>query len=457
MGFALMMELLSVLGFVVNLSKCSAPHTIQTFLGVCLDSDSLGMGDVVMFFAADRLSRLAARTAEMESFNHPVRVSMIMSLMGTWAFIAHVVPGVAPYLRSGFTCITGKEKRGFTYVPRGFRLDLAFIRRLISGPSPRVSVTRRPLTQGFAAWDASTHWGMGGYLDGTYFSISWADLAAGMHGPVEAIFPFRDIPTSHINYLELFAGYWFIKLWGARLRGHSLVCRTDSTATEGMLKRLWGKAPFIPLLKRIFTLLVRYDLSLDVHFIGTKDNLLADLLSRGRMVAFHAASALYKTGLGYIADQEDWQLMQHVFATFDHLYGPFMIDACVDEFRRNSHCARSWTAHDDCMKQQWHGLTVFCNGPFSMLLAIIMHFLKCKMEEPVGTAALFIVPVWVGEAYLALIYSRPDVFTVVARFPKGSALFTAPVPTHLGGGRRYAGPTRWPVIAVWAGPEAPRV
>jgi hypothetical protein len=45
------MELLSCLGFLVNLTKCSAPHTIQTFLRVCLDSDSLGMEDVTMFFA----------------------------------------------------------------------------------------------------------------------------------------------------------------------------------------------------------------------------------------------------------------------------------------------------------------------------------------------------------------------------------------------------------------------
>ena len=451
-----MMELLSFLGFVVNVAKCSAPHTVQTFLGVCLDSDSLGMGDVVMFFTADRLSRLAARTASMEAAGQPVRVSLIMSLMGTWAFIAHVIPGIAPYLRSGFTCITGKERHAFTCVSRSFRLDLAFLRKLISGPSPRTSVIRKPVTQGFAAWDASSLWGMGGYLDGAYFSISWADLAAGLHGSNDPIFPFGTRATSHINYLELFAGYWFIKLWGSRLRGHTLLCRSDSSATVGMLKRLWGKAPFVPLLKRIFELLVRYDLALDVHLIGTKANLLADLLSRGEMVAFQAAAVMYKSGLGYIADQEDWQLMPQIFADFDYLLGPFMVDACVDAFRRNSHCARSWTAQDDCMRQRWHGLTVFCNGPFSMLMAILMHFLKCKMEEPVGTAALFICPMWIGEAYLDLIYSRPDVFTVIRRFPTGSALFTAPVPTYAGGGRRYAGPTRWPVIAVWAGPQAPR-
>jgi hypothetical protein len=271
-------------------------------------------------------------------------------------------------------------------------MDLMFLRKLISGPSPRASVARRPLTPGFAAWDACTRWGMGGYVDGSYFSISWDDLAAGLHGQVEDIFPFSSFETTQINYLELFAGYWFLKLWGHRLRGHSIVCNSDSTATVGMLKRLWGTSPFIPLLKRILRLLVQYDLSLDVHHVFGKDNGLADMLSRGMMREFVTAAASFKAGFGSVADQEDWQLATEVFATFDRAYGPFMVDACVDQFRRNSHCHRSWTAQDDCLRQRWHGLTVFCNGPFSMLMAILLHFLKCKMEEPVGTAALFILP-----------------------------------------------------------------
>ena len=174
------------------------------------------------------------------------------------------------------------------------------------------------------------------------------------------------------------------------------------------------------------------------------------------MLEFHASSAQYQSGVGAVKDQEDWQLAPEVFAQLDFLFGPFAVDACVDAFRRNSHCSTSWTAEQDCMVQRWHGLTVFCNGPFSMLLPILQRFLVCKGEEPVGTAALFILPLWVGEPFLRLVYARTDVFRIVQRFPAGSALFSTPIPTHLGGGRRYAGPTRWPVIAVWASPKAPQ-
>ena len=50
-------------------------------------------------------------------------------------------------------------------------------------------------------------------------------------------------------------------------------------------------------------------------------------------------------------------------------------------------------------KQNWGGLHVFCNGPFSLLLDILSHFVKCKQRHPVGTTTLFIVPLWPTEKF----------------------------------------------------------
>jgi hypothetical protein len=306
-GFELMILLLTMLGFVANEEKCSGPGTVQIFLGVGMDSDTYGIGEVTRFFTDARLSDIRSLSQSAMSASRPVRVSSVMSLLGKWIFIAQVLHGVATYLRAGFASISGRDKSSFVAVTRSFKQDLAFLLKLISGPSPRASVVRRPLTSGFAAWDASTSWGMGGYLDGAYFSVSWAALAAGQHGAVAAFYPFGSVESSHINYLELFAAYWFLLKWGDRLRGHCIVCMSDNDPTVGMLRSLWGKAPFIPLLKRILRLLVRYDLALDVHWLSGIRNDLADLLSRGLMVRFHAASALYQAGLGAVADREDWQ------------------------------------------------------------------------------------------------------------------------------------------------------
>ena len=109
---------------------------------------------------------------------------------------------------------------------------------------------------------------------------------------------------------------------------------------------------------------------MDVHRIGTKENVLADALSRGAIQEFHAHAARFINGPGVSLDTEDWQMSPDVFDYFDRWLGPFQYDACVDKYRTNSHCPRSWTAGDDCRRQRWHGLTVWCNGPFSRLRTI---------------------------------------------------------------------------------------
>ena len=51
----------------------------------------------------------------------------------------------------------------------------------------------------------------------------------------------------------------------------------------------------------------------------------------------------------------------------------------------------AWGAGNDCRRRRWHGLRVGCNGPLSMLYGILLlRFLGCEREEPVGTSALFV-------------------------------------------------------------------
>lgn len=78
-GFSLMILLLTSLGFVVNVAKCDPPATVQIFLGVGMDSDTLGLGDVTQFFTEDRLQRLRTLTLGIEHSSGPVRVASIMS------------------------------------------------------------------------------------------------------------------------------------------------------------------------------------------------------------------------------------------------------------------------------------------------------------------------------------------------------------------------------------------
>ena len=165
-----------------------------------------------------------------------------MSVLGRWMFLSTIVPGLAAYLRSGFQCVRGCGRREYVGLSRAFRMDLAFLRQLAGDGSLTVSMVRRPLTSGFASWDACTGWGFGAYLDGAFFAVAWADLLRGEHGAVDALFPLRAPRTEHVDYLELFACYRFLRVWGGRLRGVCVVCQcTDSSALHGVsARRLFG-------------------------------------------------------------------------------------------------------------------------------------------------------------------------------------------------------------------------
>ena len=96
-------------------------------------------------------------------------------------------------------------------------------------------------------------------------------MVRGEHGAVDTLFPLRAPGTEHFDYLELFACYWFLRVWGGRLRGVCVVCQcTDSSALHGVLRRFFGQAAFISLLKETLELLLRHGLALDVHRISYK-------------------------------------------------------------------------------------------------------------------------------------------------------------------------------------------
>ena len=87
-----------------------------------------------------------------------------------------------------------------------------------------------------------------------------------------------------------------------------------------------------------------------------------------------------------------------------------------------------------------------------MILHFLIRFLVCKIRSPLGTAALFVLPVWVGCPFWDLVVAYGRIFEVVARYPAGTRLFTSP--NQAGPMRKDCGPTRWPVVVVRVAPGA---
>jgi hypothetical protein len=116
----------------------------------------------------------------------------------------------------------------------------------------------RHVPSSFWATNASTSWGMGGVFDGDYFAVSWKEGAAMEKEPGYPFQPDNELP-GHINYLELFAVFWALKLWGSRLSGMIIPMWVDNTTALAMANKLKGTTVHIPLLRRILALCVRFN------------------------------------------------------------------------------------------------------------------------------------------------------------------------------------------------------
>eukprot|EP00959_Pyramimonas_sp_CCMP1952_P131978 2759427-Pyramimonas_sp.AAC.1 len=130
--------------------------------------------------------------------------------------------------------------------------------------------------------DASTGVGMGGFLAGDYFSLSWSELG-NMYDSPPAMFPVLSETTrrGHINYLELFAVYWALAKWGSTLSGRVLVLHVDNTVVLGCLASMsTSSLVLLPLLRAVAGLLLRHDIRLTVTYIASAVNAMADALSR---------------------------------------------------------------------------------------------------------------------------------------------------------------------------------
>lgn len=451
---------LDLLGFEENLSKREGPDTRTTFLGVGLDSNFLGGGEMYMFIPRDKLDRMHQRAHEFETGPAKVSTHALESFLGLLAWATSVLWGTKHLLAEPYRLlkVALATRQGTVTLTPGARRDFASWRQITQGATLATELNRRPLTSCQCAWDASTSWGIGGHLGGDSYSISYVKLFDGVtHGTPQPFWPDLDEPrgSGHINYLETFAGWWTLERWGERLRGCTVVCETDNRTAQAVFQRLSGTPTMMPLVREIIKTCMKYNIRLSMYRIGTKENKLADLLSRGDARLF--VGEWRRMLAREVADVNDWQFSPTFFADLDAEFGPCDRDACCDAFKSNSFCPVGWTASDDALLQDWRTLLVWCNGPFDLLFELLTVFLRAKWRQPVATSALFVVPVWADRPFYALLQraERAGIMSRVRAYPTNTQLFTKPVSRLAGGGRVAVRGAPWPVEVWYAPPTVP--
>ena len=470
----IVVELSSFLGFKLNPSKVVPPTQNITFLGIQLHTNADGRGQVTASIDTQKISTLTMLCQKVTDLEYLKR-SDLEWMVGLMSFCSQVILGSRLFMRQAYSFLHFmKRKRLKRAGPsRQLREEAGFwpmLMELYNGKA--VHVVRKVVHTDFFAVDACTKIGMGGYLDGLYFAVTWAEMAT---WAITDFAPFRDEASSHINYLELYVIYHALHLWGDRLIGCEVLIWTDNTTAEACVRDLWGRSTFIPLLKEIWKLSVKFDVRVKPVPIRSKVNVESDSLSRQDWVTFATSVGMSKAKAralarrdpramrelnrlcavraAQVADYDDWMLLKAIFDDLWRAYGPFDCDAAADIWGSNTYCYYSWNANNSALVQNWGGMNIYCNPPFSLILEFLVRFLACKMKYPMGTSALFILPVWDGEyakPFWELVVGHPTVFHIVRRFPAGVPMFTSP--NTRGASRRYVGPTKWPVVAVWVPP-----
>jgi hypothetical protein len=231
---------------------------------------------------------------------------------------------------------------------------------------------------------------------------------------------------SSIAYLEMFAVFWALSLWAYKYAGYSLPIWVDNTNAESWLKKLTGPLECTDLMDAIMLIVHKFDIRLLPNYITSKANYLADYASRGMMTEYRRAFREWLALDPMDKDNEDWMLAPDKFTWLDVMFGPFNLSACCDDLGANSHTLEFWSPFRSCLLRSWSGLCIFCNPPFSLALRVMLHFLKCKIENSVGTAALFILPVWKEYDPIRLVLDMPRTFVhVITWKAKTMGMFTS--------------------------------
>ncbi|KAK3287958.1 hypothetical protein CYMTET_4566 [Cymbomonas tetramitiformis] len=319
----LLVEFVSFLGFTVNSEKCEGPAQVMEFLGVLLRTD----GEVcTASIDEDRIKQVLQQAEELraKAVRGTVRRKSLESLLGLLAFCSQVVWGLSLYTRRGFAFLAATVDKRQVRLPWAMQEDLQVMEAVVRRYNGRQVVLYRRERPWFPRREGVDE--------------SWS-----------------------INYLELFAVWWALALWGHRMQGKTVVVRIDNMSAMHQVGSWWGPVEYIPLLRQIFGICAQHDVRLQPRYINTKDNLLADLLSRLQLDRFHEEHRTFMRATIWRQDRDDWMLGPVQWADIDNEFGPFTVDACVAPSRANSYCYVSWSREEDARVQWFDGHNAWGN------------------------------------------------------------------------------------------------
>lgn len=279
-----------------KIEKREGPTQDLVFLGLRYETNADGSGAMQITVPEDKLRKAEAAATELARRTE-VTVRELQSAIGYFNHIAQAVYAARAFLRRLIHALRDAEAGGARRAPvtTAMRYDLEFWARFARQFNGTAVVLSEPvMSEGFFATDASDL-GMGGFLEGRTFAVSWDGpeglRRAGMEIPPafrkynkDKLWPCRDQPALWaIHYRELFAMWWPLLLWTepCQLQNKTVTIHCDNAVARCDLNN--GSAPntiMMRLVRHILQFCAQHNIRLHIVAISSKANILADTLSR---------------------------------------------------------------------------------------------------------------------------------------------------------------------------------
>ena len=247
-----LLKLLEELGLPVNWKpgKVVEPCQRIKFLGIVLDS------------------------IEMKAWVPEEKVGKIkrevQRLVGLLNFACKVVRGGRTFLRRMINSMRGQPGYYHVKISRAFREDLNWWDRFLDDWNGKeVVYDGQVLSVASLQIDASKSFGAGAFFEGDVISRKWKK------------------EEGHINTLEVFPMLLAARKWGELWRGKVVLIQCDNTSAVAAFQK--GSSPnekVMKWLRELFWLSAKGGFEVKAMHIEGRNNVLADLLSRGRMEEF---------------------------------------------------------------------------------------------------------------------------------------------------------------------------
>ena len=257
------------LGIPIAKQKTEGPTTELVFLGITIDTVR---GELRL--PEDKLRRLEESLTEWGDRRVCSRKEL-ESLIGHLNHAGKVVRAGRSFLRRMLDLLHGRSNQHVSIPIRlncDFRADLLWWRSFVAGWNGTSFLDcPETLPKIHAASDASGRWGCGAWSLPQWFQWEWSEDT-------------RDLPIAVKEFIPIILG---CAVWGYLWAGHCIIWHCDNQAVVGCLESRTSKNPLLMHLIRNITFIEAYGgFHVRPVYISTRDNHLADDLSRNRLSSF---------------------------------------------------------------------------------------------------------------------------------------------------------------------------